>query len=97
MVPLQWIRLADGAMLVVTSHSVVTFGIDEAGAGASSHIDGLLGGSVWRAIERRAYDWWLIDSEPPREVLLEADVKGRLYYGLDGRELFTRPAATLLD
>ena len=41
---------------------------------------------VWRAIERRAYDWWLIDSEPPREVLLEADVKGRLYYGLDGRE-----------
>jgi hypothetical protein len=83
-VPRHWIVRPEGTMLV-TSNSVVVYRLEQAGTETSFHIDGLLGGPVWRAIDWRRPDWWLVDSKPLRRILLQRDVQGRLFYDLDGK------------
>src|SRR5262249_1293620 len=57
-VPTQWIARPEGATLLVTSHSVMAYRLEHAESEASFHIDGVLGGPVWRAVDRRGRDWW---------------------------------------
>ncbi len=84
-VPSRWITRPGASTLLVTSHSVLAYQLDQAGSAVSGRIDGLRGGPVWRAISRRADDWWLAEASPSRQILLQRNVRGRLYYDLDGR------------
>jgi len=86
--PQEWLARPDGTMLALTTHGVDAFRMMHDAGGASGGFAVLFGGSTWRAVDRRGNDWWLIEGQPSRQVLLARALTGRYYCAVDGRDRF---------
>jgi hypothetical protein len=86
--PRCWVREADGAILLLTSHNVIRFHLHDGGTARAGRIEEIFGGPIWRAVQKRGDDQWLLERKPSREVLLGRGVMGRLYCAPDGRGRF---------
>jgi len=87
-VPRAWGNDGAGATLVLTTHRVVRFHVEEGGAMREGRLVSLFGGVGWRAVRNEGQTIWLWDGQTGREVCLRTDDPGRLYCALDGRGLF---------
>jgi len=86
--PQEWHIQPDGSVLLRMTHGMFSFKLKENGNTRVDRVEELFGGSIWRAVIKRGDDRWLFEKQPLREVLLERDVRGRLYCAPDSKGCF---------
>jgi hypothetical protein len=83
-IPQEWAVRGNGEMLLVSSHSVSRFRLEDGGASRASRLERLFGGSNWLAIRSRDKTQLLWQRSPLRETEL-TQTASRIYGAPDGR------------
>lgn len=83
-IPREWLAQQAGSVLLATTQGVTAFSVTGGGVETDGRLQKVIGGPVWRAVRQRDRSQWLLERDPLQETLLDDNMMGRLYCGLDG-------------